>query len=942
MAKKYVYFFGPSGADGKAEMKNLLGGKGANLAEMCNLKLQVPAGFTVTTDCCIDYFGNKMKFPVGMMEQVEKALKKVESEMKMKFGDPKNPLLLAGRSGARMSMPGMMETVLNIGLCSKTLPGIIEKTKNPRFVYDSYRRLMMMYSDVVMEKAEGIEPEEGKGIRHQLEGIMEDLKKKKGCKLDTDLTADDLKSLCDAFKVRIKQVIGKAFPDDPMEQLKGSIGAVFKSWNGKRAVAYRNIENIPHDWGTAVNIQAMVFGNMGETSATGVAFTRDPANGRKVPFGEYLVNAQGEDVVAGIRTPSPINDASKNEQNKSLATLQEVLPKCYNDLVAIMARLEKHYKNMQDVEFTVQEGKLWMLQTRDGKRTGFAAVNIALDMIAEKLIDTETAVMRVKPIQLDEFLHPVIDPVAEKKAVLIGKGLPAGPGGASGRIVFTANDAVEWKKRGETVLLVRDETNPEDIAGMRASVGILTSRGGMTSHAALVARSWGMCCVVGAAEFQINFENKTVSAGGRTYKEGDVFTLNGSKGAVYEGKLPMIVATEDPRFLSFLKLTEKYKSVMKVRANADTPSDANLSRSFGAEGIGLFRIEHMFYGEGSEEPLSYLVQMILASDAKERRAALAKLFPLMKKDIKATLKAMEGYAVTIRLLDPPLHEFVPRSEENVARFAKALGVSTGEINKRSESLKEMNPMLGHRGVRLGVTYPELSEMQFRAILEAAAELKKENVKATPEIMVPVTCDSKELKDQKVIFDNILAEVKTKYGLKSLDCLYGTMIEIPRACLLSHEMAAESEFFSYGTNDLTQMSFGFSRDDIGTFLTDYLDKKILPEDPFQSIDQSGVGELVKVSVERGRAVKPGLKIGVCGEHGGDPSSVEFFYNAGLTYVSCSPYRVPIARLAVAQAEIKAKMATCTKKACATSSKKAAPAKKKAAAKKAPAKKAAKKK
>ncbi|MDR0307429.1 MAG: pyruvate, phosphate dikinase [Chitinispirillales bacterium] len=920
MAKKYVYFFGPGKADGNAGMKNLLGGKGANLAEMCNIGgIPVPAGFTITTECCIDYFANKSKFPAGLIEEYTKVLKKVESVMGMKFGDPKNPLLIAGRSGARMSMPGMMETVLNIGLCSATIPGLIEKTKNPRFVYDSYRRLMMMYSDVVMEKAEGIEPKDGHGIRHQLEGIMNAMKKKKGVELDTDLDADDLKLLCDQFKTRIKEVMGKAFPDDPMKQLEGSIGAVFKSWNGKRAVAYRNIEGIPHDWGTAVNIQAMVFGNMGETSATGVAFTRNPANGEHKFFGEYLVNAQGEDVVAGIRTPAPINESTKNEHTAHLVSLEKKMPKLYGELDGIQKRLEKHYKNMQDLEFTIQEGKLWMLQTRDGKRTGIAAVHMAMDMLKEKLIDTETAILRVKPSQLDEFLHPVIDPAAEKKAVLVGKGLPAGPGGASGQIVFTADDAVKWAKDGKKVLLVRDETNPEDIAGMRAAQGILTARGGMTSHAALVARSWGTCCIVGAADFKIDFGKKNVTVKGRVYKEGDVFTLNGTKGAVYEGKLPMIDATQNPVLKEFLKLIDKYKS-MKVRANADTPSDAKLSRDFGAEGIGLFRIEHMFYGEGSDEPLSYLRQMILAKDAGERRSALDKLFPIMKKDLKATLKAMSGYAVTIRLLDPPLHEFVPQNPELQKQLANALGITVDEINARGKALHEVNPMLGHRGVRLGVTYPELSEVQMRAILEAAGELGKEGEKVTAEIMVPVTCDSKELKDHKVIFDKVMSETKAKLNVKKIDCLYGTMIEIPRACLLSNEMAQEADFFSYGTNDLTQMSFGFSRDDIGSFLGDYLEKKILPEDPFQSIDRSGVGELVKFSIERGRAVKPNLKIGVCGEHGGDPSSVEFFHSVGLTYVSCSPFRVPIARLAIAHAEIKA-----------ASKKKSAPAKKTAAKK-----------
>jgi len=958
MAKKYVYSFGPGKADGTAEMKNLLGGKGANLAEMCNLGLPVPAGFTITTDCCTDYFANKMKFPEGLMDQVDKALKSVEKVMGMKFGDAKNPLLVSCRSGARMSMPGMMETVLNVGLCPKTIPGLIEKTKNERFVYDSYRRLMMMYSDVVMEKAEGIEPKDDNGIRKQLEAIMDEVKHRKGYKLDTDLTISDLKELCDKFKARIKESLKKAFPDDPMEQLKGGVGAVFKSWNGKRAIAYRNIEGIPHEWGTATNVQAMVFGNMGDTSATGVAFTRNPANGEHKFFGEYLVNAQGEDVVAGIRTPEPINEATKSEHTEHLVSLEKKMPKLYEELNTIQKKLEKHYKNMQDLEFTIQEGKLWMLQTRDGKRTGLAALNMAMDMLEEKLIDVDTAVSRVKPAQLDELLHPVIDPAAEKKATLLGKGLPAGPGGAVGKIVFSAEEAVKWVKEGKgKVILVREETNPEDIEGMRAADGILTARGGMTSHAALVARGWGKCCIVGASDFHINNKTKTITVKGVELKEGEIITLNGTKGCVYKGAISMIDATENPRFQSFLKLTEKYKS-MKVRANADTPADAKIARSFGAEGIGLFRTEHMFYGEGSDEPLSFLRQMILSTTLQERRDALAKLFPFVKRDIKATMHAMAGYPVTIRLLDPPLHEFVPHKEDKQKELADALKINLDDIKKRGEALAEVNPMLGHRGVRLGITYPELTEMQVRAILEAAAELNKEGVKVTPEIMIPVTCTPNELKDQKVIVDKVVAEVKAKYGIKNFDFLYGTMIEIPRAALLANEMATEAEFFSFGTNDLTQMGFGFSRDDMGNFLAPYLDKKVLAEDPFLSIDQSGIGQLVRYGVERGRSVKPNLKIGVCGEHGGDPASVEFFYSLGLNYVSCSPFRVPIARLAAAQAEIKAK------KAAKAAEKKAAPAKKtakkaekkaakkvaekkaaapakKTAAKKAPAKKAKKK-
>ncbi|MFW6244546.1 MAG: pyruvate, phosphate dikinase, partial [Fibrobacterota bacterium] len=755
------------------------------------------------------------------------------------------------------------------------------------------------------------EPEEGRGIRVQLEEIMDELKEKNGYTLDTKMTVEDLKELCDKFKAHIKKTLGKPFPDDPMAQLWGGVGAVFKSWNGKRAVAYRNIEGIPHEWGTATNVQAMVFGNMGETSATGVAFTRNPATGEHKFFGEYLVNAQGEDVVAGTRTPAPINETTKSEHNEHLTSLEMGMPKLYKQLDQIQKKLEKHYKDMQDLEFTIQDGTLWMLQTRNGKRTGTAALNMAMDMLKEKLINEEEAVMRLKPSQLDELLHPIIDPAAEKKAVLLGKGLPAGPGGAAGQIVFTAEDAVEWAKSGKTVILVREETNPEDIEGMRAAQGILTARGGMTSHAALVARGWGKCCIVGASDFKIDFRTKTMkTADGKVLNEGDVITLNGTRGYVYADAIDMIDATENPRFQHFMKLTEKFKA-MKVRANADTPEDAQVAKVFGAEGIGLFRTEHMFYGEGSDEPLFFLRKMILSSSLEERRDALDNLFPFVKRDMKATMAAMKGLPVTIRLLDPPLHEFVPQGKAKQEELANALNISVEDVVKRGEALHEVNPMMGHRGVRLGVTYPEVTEMQVRAILEAAVELNKEGTKVLPEIMVPVTCDVNELKDQKALVDKVVAEVKAKFGVRKLNYLYGTMIEIPRAALLADKMAEEAQFFSFGTNDLTQMGFGFSRDDIGGFLGEYIDRKILPEDPFQSIDQDGVGQLVKYGVERGRTTTPDLKIGVCGEHGGDPASVEFFYNLGLNYVSCSPYRVPIARLAAAQAQIKAKRAEAAK-------------------------------
>ena len=903
MTTKYVYSFGPNFTEGDSNMTNLLGGKGANLAEMAKLGLPVPAGFTISTDFCVSYLEEGRVFPESLKQEVAVAIKHIEEAMGMGYGDAENPLLVSCRSGARRSMPGMMETVLNVGLCSKTIPGLIKKTNNERFVYDAYRRLIMMYSDVVMEKAEDIEPAEGKGIRVQLEHIMSGLKKEKGAQSDTDLSAQDLKALCEAFKAKIKDVLGSEFPDDPYAQLWGGIGAVFKSWNGRRAISYRQIEAIPHAWGTACNVQAMVFGNMGDTSATGVAFSRNPANGENKFYGEWLVNAQGEDVVAGIRTPNPLNEATKNEQNKHLPSLETEWPETYKQLHDVRDKLEQHYHDMQDIEFTVQERKLYMLQCRIGKRTGTAALNMAMDMIEEKLIDEKTAVTRVKPAQLDELLHPIVDPAAEKTAKLLVSGLPAGPGGACGKVVFTSADAVAWAKRGEKVILVREETNPEDVEGMRAAEGILTARGGMTSHAALVARGWGKCCIVGAAGIEINLAAKTMTANGTPLKEGDVVTLNGTRGRVYCGALNMIDATENPRFRDFMKLVDKFRT-MGVRTNADTPEDAKIARDFGAEGIGLFRTEHMFYGKGSDQPLFLLRKMILSNTEAERRSALNELFPFVKRDMKATMEAMEGLPVTIRLLDPPLHEFVPQNPAAQAELAKALGISVEDIKKRGESLHETNPMMGHRGVRLGISYPEVTEMQVRAILEAAGELLKAGKKASPEIMVPVTCAVSELDETKRIVDKVHAEVEKSLGVK-VSFLYGTMIEIPRACLLADQMAKNAEFFSFGTNDLTQMTFGFSRDDIGGFLGDYLEANILEADPFQTIDQSGVGQLISMAVTKGRSTKSALKIGICGEQGGDPASVEFCYRNGLNYVSCSPYRVPIARLAAAQAAIAGK-------------------------------------
>jgi len=908
-SKKYVYFFGGGKADGNESMKNLLGGKGANLAEMAGhpkLRLPVPPGFTITTEVCAAYYKNNKKYPPELKAQVDSAMAKIEKIMGKKFGDPSNPLLVSVRSGARRSMPGMMETVLNVGLTEKTIAGLIRETGNERFAYDAYRRLIMMYSDVVMEKAAGIEPK-GKGIRKILDEKLDQAKHSKGYKSDTDLTANDLKALVADFKKTVKEVLGKPFPDNAEEQLWGGVGAVFSSWNGKRAVEYRRIEKIPDEWGTAVTVQTMVFGNMGDDCATGVAFSRNPGNGENQFYGEYLVNAQGEDVVAGIRTPGPINDYSKNEQSKTLPTLSKIMPKIYKELDSIKGRLEGHYKDMQDIEFTIEKGKLFMLQCRVGKRNGVSAVRMAVDMYKDKFINAETAIMRVAPNQLVELLLPMIDPKAELATPPIAKGLPAGPGGAIGRAVFTSKDAVEWAAKGEKVILVREETSPEDVDGMHKAQAILTSKGGMTSHAALVARGWGKCCIVGCTDFELADDNKSFrTKKGNVIKEGDWISLNGTKGLVFNGKLPLVDIDLDNNrsYTELMKLVDKIRT-LKVRTNADTPKDAGQAMKFGAEGIGLFRTEHMFYGEGSDKPLFLLRKMIMSKSLAERRKALDELFPYVKSDVKATVEVMKGYPVTIRLLDPPLHEFVPNSEDRLEELAKELGVDMSELNKRAESLRENNPMLGHRGVRLGITYPEITEMQVRAIMEAAAELINEGKSVYPEIMIPVTCTKAELDNQKAIVEKVDKEVCAKFGLKKLPYMYGTMIEIPRAALQAHSMAETAEFFSFGTNDLTQMTFGFSRDDIGSFLPDYLNSKILPADPFQTIDQDGVGELMKLGIDRGRKTRKDLKVGICGEHGGDPDSVKFCHRVGMNYVSCSPFRVPIARLAAAQAVVEGK-------------------------------------
>ena len=899
MSEMHVYRFGPDMTDGKADMKNLLGGKGANLAEMALLEIPVPPGCTITTEICTFFNENGKTYPKELDGQLKKALKDVEDRVGSVFGDADNPLLLSVRSGARASMPGMMETVLNVGLNDFTRDGLIAQSGDPRFVYDAQRRLIQMYSDVVMEKASGIEPEEGMGIRNQLEHELEKMKEQEGVTEDTDLSATNLKDLVDIYKGKVMEVLKKPFPEDPWEQLWGAISAVFHSWDGKRAKAYRKIENIPEEWGTAVNVQAMVYGNLGDDSATGVAFTRNPATGENNFYGEWLAKAQGEDVVAGIRTPNPLNEICRTDHSGDLPSLEQSVPHLYKELDTIRLNLEDHYNDMMDIEFTIQSGKLWMLQCRIGKRNGPAAIRMASEMVKENRIDGKTAVTRVTPSQLDELLHPIVDPDLEKTTELLAKGLPAGPGGATGKAVFTAQDAVDWAAKGETVVLVREETNPEDVEGMRASVAILTSRGGMTSHAALVARGWGMCCVVGAGEMKVDSIKKQFTVGNTTINEGDSITLNGTAGKVYEGELPLIETDITSDYLThFLGLCDEVRR-LKVRTNAETPSDAKRALDFGAEGIGLFRIEHMFYGEGSEEPLFHLQEMIMANNQEERKAALDSLFPFMKNDIRETLRAMKGLPVTIRLMDPPLHEFIPHDSKRQKKLADSLGINAEELERRSDALKESNPMMGHRGVRLGITHPEITEMQARAILEAAAELTAENVKTFPEIMIPLTGMETEYNHQEKIVREVASKID---GLDNY--MVGTMMEIPRASIVADRIAETAEFFSFGTNDLTQMTFGFSRDDTGGFMPSYLEQDLLPEDPFASLDE-GVCELVKMGIEKGRKTKPNLKVGICGENGGEPKSVHFCHNVGMDYVSCSPFRVPIARLSAAQAVLNEK-------------------------------------
>ncbi len=905
MAKrKHLYLFGDGKAEGNATMKNLLGGKGANLAEMNLIDVPVPPGFTITTEVCTLYNDKGHEAAVAAIkEEVENAIAELENIMGTKFGDKENPLLVSVRSGARASMPGMMDTVLNLGLNDEAVEGIAKKSGNERFAWDSYRRFVQMYGDVVL----GMKPE-SKEDPDPFEEIIDYMKEEKGVDLDTELSTDDLREMVKRFKAAVKKQTGHDFPVDPWEQLWGSVMAVFDSWMNDRAILYRKMEKIPDEWGTAVNVQAMVFGNMGLNSATGVAFTRDAGTGENLFNGEYLINAQGEDVVAGIRTPQQITkegslrwaqlaQVSEKERAANFPSLEESMPKMYKELFDTQNKLEQHYRDMQDIEFTVEDGKLWLLQTRNGKRTGAAMVKIAIDMLNEKMLKREEAIMRVDPEKLDELLHPVFDDDAMSKAKIMSKGLPASPGAATGQIVFHADDAEEWAEQGKKVILVRIETSPEDLAGMNSAEGILTARGGMTSHAAVVARGMGKCCVSGAGSIKVDYKARTLTMDGKSFNEGDFISLNGSTGEVYDGRIATTEAELSGDFGKLMKLADK-KAKLYVRTNADTPFDAQVARDFGAKGIGLTRTEHMFFGD---DKITAMREMILADGEEGRREALDKLLPIQRTDFEGIFEAMRDLPVTVRLLDPPLHEFVPHDEKGQKEMAKVMGITLKEVKEKVEDLSEFNPMLGHRGCRLGNTYPEITEMQSRAIIEAALNLKKRKIKTFPEIMIPLTGTLAEMKMQEDIVRATIAKVFEERGDK-INFMVGTMIEIPRAALTADKIAESAEFFSFGTNDLTQMAFGYSRDDAGKFLPIYIEKGILKEDPFQVLDQEGVGQLVKMAVKKGQKTRKKIKLGICGEHGGDPSSIEFCHRAGLHYVSCSPYRVPIARLAAAQASI----------------------------------------
>ena len=903
MAKK-IYTFGGGKAEGNAEMRNLLGGKGANLAEMNLLGMPVPPGFTITTEVCNEYtqYGRD-KVVEELQKDVEKAIAHVEELTGKKFDDPSNPLLVSVRSGARASMPGMMDTVLNLGMNDATVETMAEKSGNPRFAWDSYRRFVQMYGDVVL----GMKPKSKTDI-DPFEAIMDEVKEEKGVKSDTDLDVDDLKELVKRFKAAVKEYTGKDFPESAWEQLWGGICAVFDSWMNERAILYRRMNQIPEEWGTAVNVQAMVYGNMGNNSATGVAFSRDAATGENIFNGEYLINAQGEDVVAGVRTPQQITiegsrrwaalqGIREEERKEKYPSLEESMPDCAADLIATAKRLEDYYKDMQDMEFTIQDGKLWMLQTRNGKRTGAAMVKIAMDLFREGMIDEKTVLLRMEPQKLDELLHPVFDKEDLKKAKVVAKGLPASPGAATGQIVFQADDAEEWAEKGKKVVLVRIETSPEDLRGMAVAQGILTMRGGMTSHAAVVARGMGKCCVSGAGDIVVDYKEKTVTMSGKTYKEGDWISLNGSTGDVYEGAVKTTEPELDGDFGAIMDLSDKYAKTL-VRTNADSPRDAKQARKFGAQGIGLCRTEHMFF-EGDR--IKAVREMILSSDEEGRRTALAKLLPMQRGDFEGIFEAMDGYGVTVRLLDPPLHEFVPHTAAAQADLAEEMGITKEEVKAKVESLEEFNPMLGHRGCRLGITYPEITEMQTRAIIEAALACKARGIKVMPEIMVPLVGSLKELEHQANVINTTAAKVFDEKG-DTIEYKVGTMIEVPRAALTADKIAEVAQFFSFGTNDLTQMTFGFSRDDAPKFLKFYKEHGVIKVDPFEVLDQEGVGQLVEMGVKKGRATRPDLKVGICGEHGGEPSSVKFCANLGMNYVSCSPFRVPIARVASAQAAI----------------------------------------